>query len=96
MMNRRYPISPNGQPVSIEYRCDAIVDDSSVEFAKKLQETLNANTNEGFVMQTMLGREKDQGLVLVFQRATLLSREQLEQEGEGMPHPVTLPPGTRH
>jgi len=95
MMNRRYPISPNGQPVSIEYRCDAIVEDSSVEFAQKLQASLNTNTGEGFVMQTMLGREKDQGLVLVYQRATLLTREQIEEELETT-HSSTLPPGTRH
>lgn len=96
MMNRRYPVSPSGQPVCIEYRCDAIVDDDSASFAQKLQTSLNSNTSEGFVMQTMLGREKDQGLVLVYQRATIVPNEQLEGEEPGRPHPATLPPGTRH
>jgi hypothetical protein len=96
MMSRRYPVSSTGQPVSIEYRCDAIVEDNSVEFARKLQESLNANTGEGFVMQTMLGREADRGLVLVYQRAALLSKEQLEGDELPVQGPPSFPPGMRH
>jgi hypothetical protein len=95
-VNRRYPVSGTGQPVSIEYKCDAIVDDDSREFARKMQESLNASTNDGFVMQTMIGRELDHGLVIVYQKATLLGNEQQGGVGDETPHPAAFTPGTRH
>lgn len=97
MTSRRYPVSPNGQPVRIEHLCDAIVNSDSVLFAKKLEESLNNHTDEGFVMQTMLEREEDHGLVLVFQRVTLMEREQPEEDSTGDPLPPlsTVPPNTR-
>jgi hypothetical protein len=88
-------MSPTGQPVSIEYRCEAIVSDDSSEFAQRLQDSLNRSSHDGFVMQTMLLRDADKGLVLVYQRATLMGREDSEFP-LGEPQPGTPTQGMRH
>lgn len=77
----------NGKPVHIEWRCDAIVQESSHDFAKELQEKLNAASNDGFSLVQMMGRSKDDGLVLVHQKATILESGTNLPEGQ-------LPVGT--
>jgi len=61
-----------GKPVHIEWRCDAVVQESSHEFAKELQQKLNDASKDGFNLVQMMGRLKDDGLVLVHQKATML------------------------
>jgi hypothetical protein len=93
--NKRLIPTPSGQLVYMDHRCAAIVDNDSVEFARKLQEVLTANTQEGFTVQTMLNREKDQGLVLVFQRVSLMGTDDVVAGERTL---ATIPPvqGTRH
>ena len=93
--NRRFMPTPSGQLVCIDHKCSAIVDDDSVEFARKLQEVLNSYTQDGYTMQTMIPREKDQGMVVVFQRVSLLDTTETTN---GERSPVVAPPaqGTRN
>lgn len=65
--NRRFPVA-DGVTASIDWKCEAIVEDSSVAFAKGLEAALNSNTQEGFSLVQEIIREADHGFVLVFQR----------------------------
>ena len=70
---QKAPMSAEGgRPVHIEWRCDAVVQESSHEFAKELQQKLNTASTEGFSLVQMMGRAKDDGLVLIHQKATML------------------------
>jgi hypothetical protein len=57
----------------IAWRCGAVVSDSSVEFAKELERQLNSASSDGFSLAQMIGRPVDNGLILVHQKATVLS-----------------------
>lgn len=49
-----------------------MVEDDSRKFAESLQYQLNAASNDGFSLAQMIGRVKDDGLVLVHQKVTIL------------------------
>lgn len=74
-MQKSQTLTEGGRPVHIEWRCDAVVQDSSHEFAKELQQKLNAASTDGFSLTQMMGRPKDEGLVIIHQKATFLDAE---------------------
>ena len=72
-MSTKAQIPMEGGKLShIEWRCEAIVQNCSHEFAKELQQKLNDASNAGFTLVQMMGREQDKGLVLVHQKAIVL------------------------
>ena len=88
-VHRRYPVGEGERLARIEWKCSAVVDDDSVEFAKKLQGVLNGATDEGFALVQTIGREIDRGFIVVHQRATFVPEDrtttglgQPQDEGE--------------
>lgn len=70
-MPQRRRTTSDGRALKIEWKVTAVVEDSSVTFAEKLQDELERGTKDGFILQHMFQRPTDNGTVLVQQRTTL-------------------------
>jgi hypothetical protein len=55
----------------IEWRVNAVVSDDSKKFAAELEEILNKNTKEGFIVSSFLSRTPDNALVVIQQRTII-------------------------
>ncbi len=58
---------------AITWSATAIVSDDAHQFAAELEKTLNTKQREGSNLAHIFIREKEQGLVLVFQRSEFLA-----------------------
>lgn len=79
-MERDIPPDTAMRHADIEWRVNAIINDDSKKFAEELEEVLNNNTKEGFIVSSFLSRTSDNGLVVIQQRPIISITKAVEQD----------------
>ena len=80
-MEKDIPQGTVMRQAEIEWRVNAVVNDDSKKFAAELEEVLNKNTKEGFIVSNFLSRTPDNALVVIQQRAIIHLSDPLPEQG---------------
>lgn len=72
----------------VVWKCQAVQDQDPREFSEHLQECLQTNTDAGFDLYSLLPRQEQNALVLVFQKVEHPTIKELYEAGMKIPEHV--------